>query len=384
MPDQRSELLERARKGDLQAISTILNKNFQSKSITVKVIRKNNYLQILLQSSNPIDKQSTVTYIHNEFIKLKLNFAQRVKLYAKRFDEDIPDWDQEIDLTVSEGLQSCEKIPLASTDQQFRTKIQADSFRISGEQEILYGSLAVAGFITLLLLGISLGIVFLVIAITVFYIKIHQGQLLGSAIKVSEKQLPKINQLAETAATRLCMKRPNVFVFQSPVLNASAMGFLDEKYTVILNSALVAAFDEDEIKFILGHEFSHIKCSHTSYLPLTNSAENMVQIPIISDILGFVFLLWSRKAEYTCDRGGLIACRNLNASIAALAKLAIGGELFEQMNLESLFDQKEEFDSSDISKLSEIFHTHPSIVHRIHELKQFHDSPLYKSLTIDF
>jgi hypothetical protein len=59
MPDQRSELLERARKGDLQAISTILNKNFQSKSITVKVIRKNNYLQILLQSSNPIDKQST-------------------------------------------------------------------------------------------------------------------------------------------------------------------------------------------------------------------------------------------------------------------------------------------------------------------------------------
>jgi hypothetical protein len=190
MPDQRLELLERARKGDMQAISTILNKNFQSKSITVKVIRKNNYLHILLQSSNPIDKQSAVTYVRNKFIKLKLNFAQRVKLYTKRFDEDIPDWDQEIDLVASEGLQSYEKIPLASTDQELRTKIQADSFRISGEQEILYGSLAVAGFITLLLLGISLGIVFLVIAITAFYIKIHQGQLLGSAIKVSEKQLP--------------------------------------------------------------------------------------------------------------------------------------------------------------------------------------------------
>lgn len=214
-----------------------------------------------------------------------------------------------------------------------------------------------------------------------FWIKIRQGQLLGKGVKVSEHQLPEVHQAALVASERLCMRKPDVFVIQSPIINAYATGFLDDRKTVVLHSALVEAMDEDELLSIIGHEFSHIKCDHTNWIVLTNTAENVAKIPIVSDIIGFIFLLWSRKCEYTCDRGGLLSSRNLKASTSALAKLAVGKQLFERMNLDALLEQKKDVDASDTSRLSELFETHPHIINRIHELKKFYESDLYTKLT---
>jgi len=382
MKSRAEEIVQRAKDGDPQAISILLNYNLQSKNIKAKVIRKNNDLQVLLCSETMIAQDSTVRSIHGGLLKLKPRSIEKLRLYARQIDKEIPDWTYEIDLKSAENIELKDNSFKDDSTQSY-SELQAEDFRVLGEQELLYLSLAIAGFIALILLSVSLGLILLVIAVSAFWIKIKQGELLGRSVKVSSKQFFQIDLYAHTAAKRLCMRTPDVFIKQSPEINAFATGFLDDKYTVVLHSALLEALNKDEIIFILGHEFSHIKCSHTNFLPLTDSAENFAQIPFVSNILGFIFLWWSRKSEYTCDRGGLIACGNLNAAISALAKLAIGRQLFEQMDLEALLDQRHEFNSSDAAKISELFGTHPSIVHRIHALKTFYDSPEYKKLNLN-
>jgi Zn-dependent protease with chaperone function len=91
-------------------------------------------------------------------------------------------------------------------------------------------------------------------------------------------------------------------------------------------------------------------------------------------------LSWSRKAECTGDREGLLASRNLGASISAQAKIAIGRQLFDRLNLAAFSEQREEVGQDDLSKLSEALSTHPYVVHRIYALGEFADSDEYRRL----
>ena len=49
---------------------------------------------------------------------------------------------------------------------------------------------------------------------------------------------------------------------------------------------------------------------------------------------------WSRRAEITCDRAGMLCCKDLEVSTKSLAKLALGShKLYDQLNLEAFVDQ---------------------------------------------
>ena len=146
--------------------------------------------------------------------------------------------------------------------------------------------------------------------------------------------------------------------------------------SIVLHSATVEAMEEDELLAIIGHEFTHIKAGHTNWLVVTSSTES-IQIPIVSQVVGFLFLFWSRKSEYTADRGAVLASRNPKATVNALAKVAVGKELFKSINVEKLFDQKMNIDEDEISRLSESLSTHPYIINRIHKIIEFYESPEY-------
>ena len=259
-----------------------------------------------------------------------------------------------------------------------RRHILAEDLRVRGETISLYMALALLAGLFLLLLGISLGTILVMVLIVVVVIKVRQGQLLGSSVKVSDQQFQYVHGIACEAARRLDMSIPDVFVTQNPFINAYAIGFLGRK-SVVLHSATVEAMNPEELRSIIGHELTHIKCEHTTWLALT-SVKDQVHVPIVSDIMGFIFLFWSRKAEYTSDRGSLLASRDLVASISALAKVAIGRELFKSMNLEALFNQMHQVDQDDLANLAELFGSHPYLVRRINALKEFHGSGLYRSL----
>lgn len=257
--------------------------------------------------------------------------------------------------------------------------ISADDFRVPKEKMMLFGSLGVLAFILIIALKISIYFIAIIIGISVAWVKIRQGQLLGQCVKVSEDQLTEVYKASQIASNKLCMRMPDVFVKQDPIINAFALGFLG-KTSVVLHSATVESMDTEELISVLGHEFSHIKCHHTTWTVITSSTGS-IKVPIISDIMGFIFLLWSRKAEYTCDRGGLIACENLKASVAGLAKVAVGNNLYKKLNIEKLLDQIKDIEQDRISSLSELLSTHPYIFKRIHALIIYYESREYKKLT---
>ncbi len=259
------------------------------------------------------------------------------------------------------------------------TYISPDDFRVKGEKAGLYLGFAILAFILLFITAISVGVITLIIvAGTAIIVWIRQGQLMGGAAKVSEKQFPRIHALATEAAYGLGMQQPEVYIMQDPTLNAFAIGFLGKK-SVVLHSATVEAMDDKELQHIIGHEFSHIKCGHTNLIVLTSSSDG-VDVPVISQLLGFIFLFWSRKAEYTCDRGGLLACRDPRAAIGAICKLAVGPTLFAQLDIDDFLNQRMAIDQNDVSKLSESFATHPYLVKRIHAIQQYFESEEFRRL----
>lgn len=101
----------------------------------------------------------------------------------------------------------------------------------------------------------------------------------------------------------------------------------------------------------------------------------------MSDILGLVMLVWSRRAEFTCDHGSLVASRDLRACVSALGKVAVGKQLFETLNLDAFFDQRKDIQADEVSKLSEALSTHPYLVNRIHALEEYYESTEYHKLT---
>jgi len=257
--------------------------------------------------------------------------------------------------------------------------INPHEYRTAGEGVALAAGIGVLALVALAFAAGDLWFIPLIlVAYAIIAVWLTQGQFLGSAVKVSRMQFPEIDYAASRAAARLGMEPPEVFVVFGPEINAFALGILRKK-SVVLQSALVEAMNDDELLFVLGHEFSHVKCGHTFFHVLTSSAGG-VSVPLISHGLEFVFRWWSRKAEYTADRGGVLASRSVSAAINSMCKLAVGPELYKKMAVAHFADQQVDVDRDQTSKLSESLLDHPYLVKRIRAARQFHNSPLYREL----
>jgi Zn-dependent protease with chaperone function len=384
-------LVEQARQGQPQAIAALINHSLKSRGIQATVDWSGRTLQVMLMIPAASDYAQTklVSIIRRGLMALESDRIVQVVIYAKRAGEFIPLWNQRLDLSQASAAKSTPE-PRSATlanaaciDHPVpprRSRLHPNDFRVSGEQAILIGSVLVAILLALALLRFNLVLFVGALLGIAILVKVQQSQYLGRAVKIQPYQFPEIHQAAMTAANRLAMPMPDVFLVQSPDINAFALGFLGRKKTVVLHSALVEAMTWDELVYVLGHEFAHIKCNHTSFSVLTNTVENIVRIPVLSQVMGLIFLFWSRKCEYTCDRGGLLANQNLEAAVTALAKLAVGKELFHKMDIAALLKQKSEIERDGLSQLSEVFETHPYTIYRIHALQRFYDSVIYERI----
>ena len=217
------------------------------------------------------------------------------------------------------------------------------------------------------LLAVSLGLL--------VYVLYLQGAVKGSAVAVNPQSFPEVDELARSAAARLGIRKPDLFIKRSHELNAYALGFLGSS-SVVLHSAAVHALTNapKELQFIIGHELTHIKCSHVLWQTVAARNPLLGRVPVLNYVMPLFFTWWSRQAEYTADRGGLIACGDLAASQRALARLAIGPELFDRLNLEEFVKQAHDRDLS--ARASELFSSHPLLVKRLLALEKFAQSPL--------
>ncbi|WP_405013353.1 M48 family metallopeptidase [Kitasatospora sp. NBC_01539] len=214
---------------------------------------------------------------------------------------------------------------------------------------------------------------------------------LATAVKTSERQFPELHAMVRDAAYVLDLDRvPDLYVTQDPTVNAMCIGM--ESPIIVLTSGLVDLLDEEELRAVVGHEVGHAMSGHAVYrtmlLILTNIAARIAWLPLGSlAIMGVITALkeWFRKAELSCDRAGLLAGQDLQASMRGLMKLAGGHDLAE-MNVDAFLEQAEEYDRAGdlrdgVLKLLQVLpQTHPFAVVRVAKLKKWAESDEYRSI----
>lgn len=222
-------------------------------------------------------------------------------------------------------------------------------------------------------------------------VPIHKQFQQMEAVAVSPQQYPEIYAMGEDCARQLGIGIPEIFIEGSRILNAYTIATDDISPIVVLSAKLVEVCTDQELKFIIGHECGHIHNLHGVY----NTAVEMMTNPSLRllfsgmfaagmsiNLVGFVAGLaqsglrlvmshWSRCAEVTCDRAGMICCGELQASQTALAKLIIGqsGEM-EGFNIQAYLEQITKVQSSPL-RLFELTRSHPLIHKRIQALRLF-------------
>jgi Zn-dependent protease with chaperone function len=207
----------------------------------------------------------------------------------------------------------------------------------------------------------------------------YRSDILGRAIRVSGRQFPPLNALVKTCADELSIPAPTVYITQDfSQINAATFGTETDSF-ILVNSATVDRLSDAELRFVIGHECGHIQNSHVTYSTalhfLTSMAGTFVKwivTPARVALMG-----WSRRAEITCDRAGLLCARDLDAATSALVKLAVGSQqLVDQVDLDDYLAQAEELREG-VGRVSEYFLTHPYLPKRLKALRLFAESDYY-------
>ncbi len=214
---------------------------------------------------------------------------------------------------------------------------------------------------------------------------------LAGAVKVSERQFPHIYSLVRDGSYILDLPDvPECYVIQDPTVNAMAIG--KDRPFIVLTTGLVNLNDEEELRFVVGHELGHILSGHAVYrtmlLILIQLSVRIAWMPI--GYLGLRAIIWGleewfRKSEVSCDRAGLLAGQDVDAARRALMKLA-GGPYLSELNPDAFRDQAREYDAvpdlrDSILKLLQLQgNTHPFAVVRFAELDRWATNGEYEAI----
>ena len=211
---------------------------------------------------------------------------------------------------------------------------------------------------------------------------------LASAVRVGDTQFPKVHKLhKEACAIFNVEKMPELYIAQTPLLNASAIGVNNP--FIVLNSSMIDALDEEELLCVIGHELGHCVSGHVLYKTLLamliQFSVYFMSIPLGSiSIAAIIAALreWDRKSELSADRAGLLTVQNPDVSYNLLMKMA-GGPRIEQMDTNEFFLQAAEYQKGgnlidSIYKLMNLLsRSHPFAVLRLTELKTWVDNGSY-------
>jgi len=226
--------------------------------------------------------------------------------------------------------------------------------------------------------------------------RIIKMRLIADSLRVSPDQCHSLfNTYKETCNVLDIPTVPEFFVSCDPVPNAYTTGFTHP--VVVVTSGLLEIVNDEELRFILGHELGHVKCGHVLYMTMAEYLSELLEAvgnvtlgigSYLGKGLELSFLLWSRKAEFSADRGGLLACQNDEAAIKGLMKLAAPiDKIWDEISIESILQQAEEFEELSDDTLSKVYkivfgfqRTHPWLVLRTKETKLWAGSDDYKNL----
>jgi Zn-dependent protease with chaperone function len=171
------------------------------------------------------------------------------------------------------------------------------------------------------------------------------------------------------------------------LFNAYTAG-TDEYAFINIASTLCEYYTKDEAAFVVGHECGHIAAGHMVYNTLAHVLTDAAILrlgtwgALLQIVAGPTLMAWSRRAEVTGDRAGLLCCGDIAVAERALLRLVTGLADANRVDMEDFlrrYKDVEEFHSA--SKFTEMFSTHPLIPKRILALRLFANSEIYYALS---
>ncbi len=211
----------------------------------------------------------------------------------------------------------------------------------------------------------------------------------AAAVKVGPKQYPSIHESLVRVCEVLDTDVPPLYISQTPLANAGAVG-MDHPF-IVLNSTIVELASDTEIEVVLGHEVGHIMSEHALYRTLLFLLLEMSGrlVPLVSQAvipITLTLLEWSRKAEISCDRAGLLAVQDQNAAMGMHAVLAGGirGRR-DELDIDAFIEQSDEYRNLDglaayYRLMATLGRSHDFPVIRVAELRNWIDTGDYDTI----
>ena len=206
-------------------------------------------------------------------------------------------------------------------------------------------------------------------------------QLLATSLRLTPTMAPDLHNLMERCRARLAVKTPvESYVYSSSQFNAACVKPEGGKVFVLFSSSLLEAFRGDELAFVVGHELGHHLYRHHD-IPIGLILKGKERPP--AD-LALKLFAWSRYAEVSADRAGVVCAGGTDGAAKALFRLS-SGLRSDMVNvvLDDFAAQVEEMkveerDPSVGSDSSEWFSTHPYSPLRLHAIRAFNQSSFLK------
>jgi len=209
-----------------------------------------------------------------------------------------------------------------------------------------------------------------------------RASLEGHGFKISEKISPGLYKLCMEVQEKLGFKEKiDYYIVNDADANAFTRYKIEDErnHIVVLNSGILKIMDDEELKFIIGHEIGHLISRYSELQEIINFVfPEYNRIPVI---FKNKIELSGRLAELTSDRYGFIASGNLNKCLSNFFKLSSGLDperisfnpqaYLEEIDQTLDLMKKDPFDNG---------YTHPDNQIRIKAIELFSKSSTYRSI----
>ncbi len=199
---------------------------------------------------------------------------------------------------------------------------------------------------------------------------------LGSQLRLTKLLAPRlIGLLDEVRATLGFDEQMELFVGQGAMVNAGAMHKIapDEPHVIELTSALVERMNDDELRFVLGHEIGHLAYRHyRARLAIAAFGVDEAGESKAPALLARRMETWDRLAEISADRAGfMVVGHRLEVAVSAFFKLQAGlGPEHLRFDVGAFIDQLASLEKLERRELLARF-SHPATPIRVRALQLF-------------
>jgi len=209
-------------------------------------------------------------------------------------------------------------------------------------------------------------------------IKSIRDEILSSQLKLTRTMAPRLFAALDDVCHRLLYTDAiELFVTESSNINAYAVYSLDKTpHIIVLTSRLIERMNNQEIRFVLGHEIGHLQFKHYRMLMVPRAfGENNDGNSKVPSLLRRQLEIWQRLAELSADRAGFVGVDgHLDSVVSVFFKIASGlGPEYLQFDISAFLQQLDELKQLE-RRDSLCGFSHPSIPIRVKALQLYRDA----------